>query len=260
LDQEQVLEYGRLEDDIVPKLRHHAFVDGLAAGHMFQYLILPSFTPPIAWDVFQRRRRDHEDDFVLVRSSWRSDLDLEKLRSPVERLAHPYPLVPTVEVHQLNAASDELARLAAELAAVRLVIGARPDVFGVDGVNYEVALQQPPHRSILDAKCRLSWWERPPAGWEELAAWVRRAEAVFESAWAARGPAAPTPLRIQAIDDAAARHEARGLFHAGQYGRAAELLAEVETREKLTPAEAKMLDLALKRAGGDPTGGDSAAG
>jgi hypothetical protein len=78
---------------------------------------------------------------------------------------------------------------------------------------------------------------------------------VFESAWAARGDAAPTPLRIKAIDDAAARHEAQRSFHAGQYGRAAELLAEVDTREQLTPAETKMLELALKRAGGGTAAG-----
>lgn len=254
MEQEQVREYGHLQDDIIVKLRHHTFVDGLEAQHVFQYLILPSFTPPIAWDVFRRRRRGHEDDFVLVRSAWWSDLDLEKLRSPVERLRYPYPLVPSVEVHQLNAASGELAQLAAELAALRLPIGAPPSVGGIDGVTYEVAIEQPPHYSALTAKCRLSWWHKPPVEWAELAAWVQCAEAVFESAWAARGAAAPTPHHIKAIDDAAVRHEAQRLFHAGQYGRVAEVLAEVGTREKLTPAETKMLELALKRVGGSAAG------
>lgn len=236
------------------KLRHHAFVDDHNAQHVFQYLILPSFTPPIAWDVFRRRRRGYDDDFVLVRSVWRSDLDLEKLRSPVERLRHPYPLVPSLEVHQLSAPSAELARLAAELAALRFPIGAPPSVGGVDGVTFEVAIEQPPQYISLAAKCRLSWWREPPVEWEGLGAWVQRAEAVFESAWAARGASAPTPLSIEAIDDAAARHEAQRLFHAGQYGRVAEVLAEVGKREKLTPAETKMLELALKRAGGPAAG------
>jgi hypothetical protein len=253
LEQEQRREYDHLQHDIVAKLRCHAFVDTEQAWHVFQYLILPSFTPPIAWDVFQRRRRGHDDDLVLVRSSWRSDLDWEKLRTPVERLRHPYPLVPTLEVHQLNTPSSELAHLAAELAALSLPIGAVPAVGGIDGVTYEVAIGQPPQYISFAAACRLSWWDKPPAEWDELAAWVRRTEAMFESAWAARGAAAPTPLRIKAIDDAAARHEAQRLFHAGQYGRVAELLAEVGTREKLTPAEAKMLELALKRAGGRST-------
>jgi hypothetical protein len=158
-------------------------------------------------------------------------------------------------VHQLTSASGELARLAAELAALRLPIGAPPSVGGVDGVTYEVAIEQPPHYIALAAKCRLSWWGKPPVEWAGLAEWVHGAEAVFESAWAARGASAPTPLRIKAIDDAAARHEAQRLFHAGQYGRAAELLAEVGTREKLTPAETKMLELALKRAGSGPAAG-----
>lgn len=236
------------------KLRHHAFVDDLNAHHVFQYLILPSFTPPIAWDVFRRRRRGHEDEFVLVRSTWRSDLDLEKLRSPVERLRHPYPLLPSLEVHQLSASSSELERLAVELAALRFPIGAPPSVGGVDGVTFEVAIEQPPHYIALAAKCRLSWWHKPPVEWEGLATWVQRAESIFESAWVARGTAAPTPLSIKAIDDAAARHQAQRLFHAGDYGRVAELLAEVGTREKLTPAEEKMLELALKRAGGSAEG------
>jgi|GEM_PF-4740565 len=68
LDQEQAREYRRLQDDITTKLRHHAFVDDRDSLHAFQYLALPSFTPPVAWDVFRRRRRNQDDDFVLVRS------------------------------------------------------------------------------------------------------------------------------------------------------------------------------------------------
>jgi hypothetical protein len=249
VEQEQIQEYARLQDEIVVKLRHHAFVDSLNAQHVFQYLILPSFTPPIAWDVFRRRRAGHQDDFVLVRSTWRSDLDLQKLRSPVERVSHPYPLIPSLEVHQLCAPSSELSRLAAELAALKFPIGAVPSVGGIDGVTYEVAIEQPPHDIPLAAKCRLSWWCEPPVEWEGLAAWVRRAAVLFDSAWDARGTASPTPLQIKALDDAAARQDAQRLFHVGEYGRAAELLAEVARREKLTRAEEKMLELALKRAG-----------
>jgi hypothetical protein len=64
----------------------------------------------------------------------------------------------------------------------------------------------------------------------------------------------PAPLRVKAINDSAARHEAQGLFHGGQYGWVAQLLAGIATRETLTPAETKMLELALKRAGGSLAG------
>lgn len=248
-------QYGHLQEEMIVKLRHRAFVDHLNARHEFQYLVLPSFEPPIAWDVFRRRHVDHEDNYVLVRSAWRCDLDLQRLRTQAEPLPHPSLFVPSLAVHQLDAPSGELARLAADLAALRPALGAPPSVYGFDGVTYELAIEQPPYGSPLAAKCRLSWWREPPPGWEGVAAWVQRAEAVFEAAWAARGPAAPVPLHIRIIDDAAARHEARRLFHTGQYGRAAELLAEVGTRERLTAAEELMLDLALERAGGSPDDG-----
>lgn len=254
MDQEQAREYRRLQDDIATKLRHHAFVDDRDSLHAFQYLVLPSFTPPVAWDVFRRRSRNQDDDFVLVRSCWRSDIDLEKLQTSVERLRHPYPLIPTIEVHQLTSSSGDLASLAAELAAMRLPVGAPASVFGLDGVKFEIAIEQPPHHIALAAKCRLSWWHKPPETWEALAAWVQRAESIFDAAWANQEAAAPTPLRVMDVEDATARHEAQRLFHAGHYGRVAELLAEVGRREKLTAAEAKMLELALKRAGESDAG------
>ena len=247
MEPEQCREYRRLQDDIIGKLREHAFIDDREAHHGFQYLILPAFDPPVSWDVFRQRHRGREDTLILVRTVWRSDVDVEKLQSPVERLRHPYPLIPTIEVHQLHADPGELSRLAADLANLSLPIGAPRSVSGVDGVHYEVAIEQPPHDNALAAKCRLSWWCQPPVEWEGLATWCGRAEALFESAWLARGPAMPMPLQIKVIDDAATRLEAQRLFHAGLYGQAAERLAEIGTRTKLTPAEKKMLELALKR-------------
>ncbi len=237
------------------KLRQHAYIDDRNATHVFQYLILPSFRPPIAWDVFRRPRKDSEHDHVLLRSSWRSDLDEEKLRTPVERLRHPYPLVPSIVVHQLSVPSEDLKSLAIDLAGLEIRIGASPPIGGVDGVFYEVALEQPPHFIALAAKCRLSWWCDLPTEWRQLAAWAKRAEGVFESAWSTHGEAGAVPLPIRAIDDAAARHEAQRLFHAGNYGRAGEVLADVASREKLTPVEVKMLEMALKRMGGPEGGG-----
>lgn len=57
MDQELLREFDCLRNDIVPKLRSHAFVDNLSARHVIQYLVLPSCTPPVAWDVFRRGRK-----------------------------------------------------------------------------------------------------------------------------------------------------------------------------------------------------------
>jgi len=249
LELELSYESERLRREVTAKLRLHAYIDDQSARHVLQYLILPSFEPCVAWDVFRQRSEGHPDRHILLRSSWRSDLDEEKLDTPAERLRHPYPLVPTVEIHELPVPSEELERLANELAAVMLPLGASTAVLGMDGTSFEVAIEQESRSFASVAKCRLSWWHEPPSEWSELGAWARRVESVFESAWSGGGNARTIPVHIPVIDDAAGRHEAQRAFHSGLYGRAAELLADIGTREKLTAAEEKMLEIALRRAG-----------
>ncbi len=249
LEQEQIREFGQLRSEVTDKLRQHAYIDDQNARHVFQYMILPSFTPPIAWDVFRRRRIGSPNEHVLLRTSWRSDIDLEKLRTPVERLRRPYPLVPTIEVHELPAHSGELEALAEELAEIELPIGASVGSVGCDGSTFEVAVEQPPH-GLGSASCRLSWWCELPAAWGGLGLWLRQAEIVFDTAWSARGDNGSVPSRIRVIDDASARQQAHRLFHEHHYGRVVELLVDIASREQLTPAETKMLELALKRVGG----------
>lgn len=246
---EQSDEYSRLRSEVTAKLRCHAYIDDRSAGHVFQYLVLPSFEPCVAWDVFHQRSEGHPDQYILLRSLWRADLDEEKIDSPAERLRHPYPLVPTVVIHELPVPSEELERLANELAAVQISVGGIRTSFSLDGTDFEVAVEQPSRSSGSAAKSRFHWHNRPPTEWSALGAWAKRAESVFESAGSAGGNAKAIPVHIPVIDDAAARHEAQRAFHSGLYGRAAELLADIGTREKLTAADEKMLDIALRRAG-----------
>ena len=168
MEPEQVREYHQLLAEVVPNLRHHAYVGARKVSHCFQYLVLPSFAPPIAWDVFRERQKHQPEKHILIRTCWRCDLDKEKLRTPVERLRHPYPLQPTIEVHELSAPSSELMRLAEDLGALAFPIGASSGVVGLDGVTFEVAIEQPPAHIALAAKCRLSWWFEPPAAWAGL--------------------------------------------------------------------------------------------
>lgn len=255
MDAEQIQELCYLQDKIITKLRHHAYIKEESARHVFQYLILPSFTPPIAWDVFSRIRRGHSNEFILLRTSWRSDLDAEKMRNPTERLRHEYPFIPTIELHLLPVPSVELEQLAKDLKQISLPIGAQPNVFGIDGTSFEIAIEQPPLYMVLTAKCRLSWWHETPPEWKPLQEWVTRAEDVFESAWSIQSnTAVSVPYVITAIDDTASRHKARLLFHEGKYLQAAELFAEVATRESLSTVETKMLEMAVKRAGNQPEG------
>jgi hypothetical protein len=243
MDPEQVREYGSLEDAVTRKLRHHVYIDDSHLHHVFQYLILPSFEPSIAWDVFRQWSQELPDKHVLIRTCWRSDLDQEKLRTPVERTRHPYPLTPTIEVHELMASSGELEQLAHHLEELELPIGATRGVIGCDGVTFEVAIET----NARSARCRLSWWCEPPEAWRGLRGWISRAEDVFETAWLARTNASERRLQVVTVNDEAARVEARRLFREGHYGRVTELLVEIAARAPLSPAETKMLEMSLQR-------------
>jgi hypothetical protein len=65
--------------------------------HVFSLWILPSFTPSSRWTVYSPSPfRKGKSPFASC-TVWRSDLDLEKFKSPVERLRHPKDLAPTIE-------------------------------------------------------------------------------------------------------------------------------------------------------------------
>src|SRR5688572_17760260 len=63
-------------------------------SRLFTIWVRPSFQPSFRWSVYAPRRSANPMASYLV---WRSDVDAEKLRTPVERLKHPKELAPTIE-------------------------------------------------------------------------------------------------------------------------------------------------------------------
>src|ERR1700743_638125 len=57
----------------------------------------PSFTPSSRCTICAPTRLDEGKSPFAEYSIWRSDLDLEKFVTPVERLRHPRDLAPTIE-------------------------------------------------------------------------------------------------------------------------------------------------------------------
>lgn len=251
MDSESAFQFHLLERDAINRLRAHAFIDDRNAHHVFQYFVVPSFTPAVSWDVFQRRRIGAENEYVLYRSCWRRDVDLEKFCAPSDQMRSLYPASPTIDVHRIGIDSPQLEAVGMALRVIAIPIGARDPFGGVDGVTYEVALEQPPHYFASPAKCRVSWWHEPPAEWQSLHDWSREVGRTFESFWAAHPELCVPETSIAVIDDAKSRAEAQQHFHKKNYARAAEILADVATRETLTAAERKMLEMAIGRMGGN---------
>jgi hypothetical protein len=189
MEDEQIREFRRVQDEVLQKLRRHAFVEDCAARHVFQYLTFPAFTSPVAWDVFTRRRKGYSQEYLLLRSCWRKDIDAEKFRSPTERLKFPSSFKPTIEIHEVAVPALVLQEITQSLGDLSLPLAAPIAAFGVDGVNFELAIEQP--NRTLAAKCRLSWWHKPPEAWQPLTKWLERVVPIFDNAWSFGGKALP---------------------------------------------------------------------
>lgn len=182
MTQEQGEEFGRLREKITTQLRQREFINAPTARPVFQFLVLPTWAPLTAWDVY--RRGDVEGSLTLVRSCWRWDVDVEKFRSPIERLKHPGQISPTLEINQLNVDPDSLRQLVAELPLVEMHPEPSPNVT-LDGVRYELAVC-PPSVCLPSAEPfseQRNAWSNASAGRPKLTAWTDKATLLFTQAW-----------------------------------------------------------------------------
>ncbi|HIA52366.1 MAG TPA: hypothetical protein EYN91_09805 [Candidatus Melainabacteria bacterium] len=172
MESELVNEFARLRETAYRDLRTHSNMKG--CEHVFQYLALPSFSPGVAFDVFRKPHKELDTEFVLVKTTWRSDIDGEKFRTPVERLKHPRPLEPTMEVQLLAVPSTTLSILVNELLELKMKSAERIGLC-LDGIAYELTINH------SGSECSLRWNMHLADEWEGLKNWIRKADSTFNS-------------------------------------------------------------------------------
>src|SRR4051794_35093612 len=79
--------------------------------HVFSLWVTPSFAPAYRCTVYAPLAFAKGKQPFAAFTIWRSDLDSDKLRTPVERLRHPKDLSPTVEDDTLCLADADLEDL-----------------------------------------------------------------------------------------------------------------------------------------------------
>lgn len=104
-------------------------------------------------------RRESKQPFFTV-TTWRRDVDQDKLRDPIERLRHPRILAPTMEESRVEVSTEVVAGLVAELSGIALPV-LRPDegLLGTDGIDFRFSFSQGFY--ALDLK----WWGDGPRCW-----------------------------------------------------------------------------------------------
>jgi hypothetical protein len=167
-------EFSRLRGEVQASLR-----SGVSAKHgipLLCWMVLPSFENTVVWDLYSRTARHEIESHVLTRSLWRMDVDLRVLRSPIERLKHPRPYLPTIERTQIDLSANEVETLMRRFREVSISLTVPKPLMGCDGTTYELALFSVP------CELRLRWWESLPEAWAELRPGLAALQELLESA------------------------------------------------------------------------------
>jgi hypothetical protein len=176
VDFEHIDEFFAAREAAYDGLRRGAFV-GAVGSPFCRFVVLPSFENSVAWDVRSTPVPGKPAELRLFRSCWRMDLDLHALGSPVERLKHPRPYRPTVEVGAAPIDAASIQELVRRLQNIPVSLSVANPPSGCDGTNYELEIGH------FFCHARIAWWVCLPEEWAALGPVVKEMVALFESSW-----------------------------------------------------------------------------
>ncbi len=149
MDQEQWPEWFSLRDEATRRLK--------AADWQLRLSVLPSFDNAHSLGIVIQGKQTR-----VLHQVWRYNLDVEKFRTPIDRMRHPTTLQPTIEEHSEPIGTDVLQHLLESLnqSLPQALPPARS--LGLDGTTYEVAAGTYMHNLSVQ------WWGRGPSEWQGL--------------------------------------------------------------------------------------------
>jgi hypothetical protein len=150
--------------------------------HVFSLWILPSFTPSSRWTVYSPSRSGKGKSPFAEHIVWRSDLDLEKFKSPVERLRHSKDLAPTIENEAVWLTGDDIEGFVQRIRDISIpfFLGS-PSVVGCDGTRFEFRYDE------LFFGGSLHWWEDRPLEWRPFTEAVMKITEYLQGRISAKG-------------------------------------------------------------------------
>ena len=157
MEAEEMMEWGLVRDRAVAHLRECRHIDTSKHRPLAQFLIIPSFEDTIAVDIVHSQQQ-----LAAYVTLWRSTIDINAFASPVERLRHPRPFLPTYESHQACVPTQNLAELLEQFSQIVLPLSATTNTISLDGTSYEL------RSGDGYSGIRLHWHNRLPEAWSML--------------------------------------------------------------------------------------------
>ena len=149
--------WGRFQDEALNSLMFESDVNTI-----FLIKVINSFAPSIMWRVAKTSQREKLETFFAEFRRWRSDVDQEKFRSPVELLKHLGSLKPTIETERFELDSEFIKHSVNRFCSINIPPFVKEQKFRLDGSTTEIQFGD----SFLNS--RFSWWNNPPDEWKQL--------------------------------------------------------------------------------------------
>ena len=177
METEQREEFYAIREEAYNGLQSGKYIDRFRSVSVCRYLILPSFENPVSWDVIRVVARRAEAQTRLYRSCWRMDIDQQAMRSPIERLKHPRPYTPTIEVNCVSIDRNQVEAVLSQIRFKPIPLAIEHPPAGCDGTSFELALGD------FFCNARIRWWCDLPTEWKDLKPVVAELKQLFERAW-----------------------------------------------------------------------------
>ena len=152
-----MMEWGLVRNRAVAHLRECGHIRVSKHRPQAQFLILPSFTDSIAVDIVRSN-----DELAGYVTHWRQTTDITAFATPVERLKHPTPFIPTYDSTRVDISSNQLDSLLTELTTTRINVSPTTNSISVDGTSYELSA------GTGYSGIRLRWHNQLPQDWSVL--------------------------------------------------------------------------------------------
>ena len=144
--------------------------------HVFSIWVLPSFSPSSRWTVYSPLPSRQKLPFAS-HTIWQSDIDLEKFRSPTDRLRYPKDLVPTFQEEVAWLSPVTIEKFCEKIRCIAIPIFlAQPSIAGCDGTRFEFRYDQ------LFFGAQMHWWEDQPQEWRSFTSTVAQIVAELTAA------------------------------------------------------------------------------
>jgi hypothetical protein len=171
MESEQIIEWTLVRDRAVAHLRECGHIRISKHCPQAQFLILPSFTDTVSVDIVLSN-----DELAAYVTRWQQTTDIEAFATPVERLKHSTPFMPTYDTTRLNITHDRLNSILSRLAATPIKLSPTANSMSVDGTSYEL------NSGMGFTGIRLRWHNQLPDEWTILSSVVDELQEMATSA------------------------------------------------------------------------------